>query len=290
MRSEKITSDEAVEMFASLSQSTRLDAYRLLARYLPYGLPAGDVARLLGVPHNTMSSHLNVLERVGLVTSRREGRLIVYAAKVSKLSGLFNVMLSEMQGAGDATQREPGFAQRRPVLESSAEYSVLILCSGNSARSIMAEAILNREGRGRFHVFSAGSRPKGKPHPKAISLLSSFGYETENLHSKSWDQFAGPQAETMDFIITVCDKAAGESCPSWPGHPLQVHWGIPDPADADGSDHQQQTAFLDAYRLLTARLTAFVNLPIESLDLASLKTKLAEIGRMEGATEMTIAA
>ncbi len=293
---DSFTSDAAVEMFASLAQPTRLEAYRLLARYLPYGLPAGDVARLLAVPHNTMSTHLGQLERAGLITSRRDGRSIIYAAKPAKLSILFDVMLSEMRGTAltgysDAETTdvvEPTFPQRRPAEGGSKNYSVLILCSGNSARSIMAEAVLNREGVGLFRAYSAGSRPQEQPHPLAISLLDSLGYATEGLRSKSWDEFAGPDATTMDFIITVCDAAAGEACPYWPGHPLQAHWGIPDPALVAGTKIEQQAAFLETYRRLTARLTALVNLPVQSLDLASLKDRLADIGRMEGATSLTL--
>lgn len=296
MSPDTFTADDAVEMFASLAQPTRLEAYRLLARYLPYGLPAGDIARLLAVPHNTMSTHLGQLERAGLTTSRREGRSIIYAAKPAKLGILFDVMLSEMRGtaligcseAGTANIAEPTFPQRRPAEGGSGSYNVLVLCSGNSARSIMAEAVLNREGAGRFRAYSAGSRPQEHPHPRAISLLSSLGYATEGLRSKSWDEFAGPDATTMDFIITVCDAAAGETCPYWPGHPLQAHWGIPDPASVVGTKAEQQAAFLETYRRLTARLTALVNLPIRSLDLAGLKDRLADIGRMEGATVLTL--
>jgi len=296
MSPHKFSSDDAVEMFASLAQPTRFEAYRLLARYLPYGLPAGDIARLLAVPHNTMSTHLGQLERAGLITSRREGRSIIYAANPAKLGTLFDVMLSEMRGttlashpdAGPTDIVEPTFAQRRPAEGVSKSYNVLILCSGNSARSIMAEAVLNHQGAGLFRAYSAGSRPQEQPHPLAISLLASLGYETEGLRSKSWDEFAGPNATTMDFIITVCDAAAGEACPYWPGHPLQAHWGIPDPALVAGTKTEQQTAFLETYRRLTARLTALVNLPIRSLDLASLKDRLADIGRMEGATALTV--
>ncbi|WP_426434500.1 metalloregulator ArsR/SmtB family transcription factor [Bradyrhizobium genosp. P] len=286
MKPDLFTTDDAVEMFASLAQPTRLEAFRLLARYLPYGLPAGDVARLLAVPHNTMSTHLSQLERAGLLTSRREGRSIIYAAKSGKIGSLFDVMLGEMQSSGD----DEAFPQRRPAAESSKGYNVLVLCSGNSARSIIAESILNREGAGRFRAYSAGSRPQERPHRLAVELLDSLGYETGHLRSKSWNEFAGKRATVMDFVVTVCDAAAGEECPFWPGHPLQAHWGIPDPAVVKGTKDVQRAAFLATYRRLTARLTALVNLPVEKLDLASLKRELASIGRMEGATEATLSA
>lgn len=287
MNPDQFTTEDAVEMFSSLAQPTRLEAFRLLARYLPYGLPAGDVARLLAVPHNTMSTHLSQLERAGLLTSRREGRSIIYAAKSIKLGSLFDVMLGEMR---PTDHDDTSFPQRRPAAGSTKQYNVLILCSGNSARSIMAEAILNREGAGRFCAYSAGSRPQERPHRLAAELLESLGYETSHLRSKSWNEFTRKRATTMDFIVTVCDAAAGEECPFWPGHPLQAHWGIPDPAIVKGTKDVQRAAFLAAYRRLTARLTAFVNLPVESLDLSTLKKELAAIGRMEGATDMTLAA
>lgn len=286
MKFDPFTTDDAVEMFASLAQPTRLDAFRLLARYSPYGLPAGDVARLLAVPHNTMSTHLSQLERAGLLSSRREGRVIIYAAKSGKVGGLFNVMLDEMS-MGEAAE---SFPRRRPVAEDARGYSVLLLCSGNSARSIMAEAILNRVGEGRFHAFSAGSRPQERPNKLAIELLEGLGYATDGLHPKSWSSFGGKRAKTMDFVVTVCDSAAGEDCPIWPGHPLQAHWGIADPALVKGSKEEQRAAFLVAYRRLTSRLTAFVNLPIEKLGLARLKQEFTSIGHMEGATELAITA
>lgn len=164
--------------------------------------------------------------------------------------------------------------------------NVLILCTGNSARSILAEAILTRKGAGRFRAYSAGSQPKGEPNPHALSLLKELGYETDGLRSKSWDEFAGPDAPTMDVIITVCDDAAGEACPYWPGHPLVAHWGIPDPAAVEGTDAQKGAAFLEAYRRLSSRIAEFVTLDIGHLDLALLKQRLAQIGAMDGATDM----
>jgi protein-tyrosine-phosphatase len=162
--------------------------------------------------------------------------------------------------------------------------NVLFLCTGNSARSIMAEAILNKVGEGRFKAFSAGSQPKGKPHPQTIRLLQQLGYDTASFRSKSWDEFARPGAPPLDFIFTVCDNAAGETCPVWPGKPTSAHWGIPDPAEVKGTEAEIGAAFADAYRMLHQRISAFAELPIKSLDAISLQTKLKEIGRMEGAT------
>ncbi len=163
-------------------------------------------------------------------------------------------------------------------------FNVLFLCTGNSARSIMAEAILNRLGAGKFRAYSAGSQPKGKVHPETLRLLQSLNYETAGFRSKSWAEFAKPGAPALDFIFTVCDNAAGETCPLWPGQPMTAHWGIPDPAGAKGSDAEAALAFKDAYRMLTHRIEAFASLPLRSLDKASLQKKLREIGKMEGAT------
>lgn len=160
-------------------------------------------------------------------------------------------------------------------------FNVLVLCTGNSARSILAEAILNREGKGRFRAFSAGSFPKGEPHPFGLELLRSLGHDTGFARSKSWDEFAAPDAPRMDFIFTVCDDAAGEVCPVWPGHPMTAHWGIPDPAAAGGTDAERHLAFAEAYRMLDTRISLFLSLPIASLDAMSLHHHLTEIGQLE---------
>ena len=163
-------------------------------------------------------------------------------------------------------------------------FNVLFLCTGNSARSIMAEAILNKLGAGKFRAYSAGSQPKGKVNPHTIQLLQSLGYDTSGFRSKSWNEFAKPGAPALDFAFTVCDNAAGEVCPVWPGQPMTAHWGVPDPAEAEGSPAEIALAFKDAYRMLHQRIGVFTALPIRSLDRLSLQRRLEEIGRMQGAT------
>jgi len=158
-------------------------------------------------------------------------------------------------------------------------FNVLFLCTGNSARSIIAEAVINRVGAGKFKGFSAGSMPKGQVHPLAIKLLNKLNYDTTALRSKSWEEFAAPGAPIMDFVFTVCDNAANEVCPIWPGQPMSAHWGVPDPVEVDGDAVQKTLAFSDTYRMLSNRIGIFASLPFKSLDSLSLKKRLDDIGR-----------
>lgn len=170
------------------------------------------------------------------------------------------------------------------AIGSGRTYNVLFLCTGNSARSILAESILTKLGAGKFRVYSAGSQPKGEVHPLALKTLESLGYPAKGLCSKSWSEFAAPDAPVMDFVFTVCDNAAGEACPVWPGQPITAHWGIEDPAAVAGSDIQREAAFADAFRYLKNRISVFTALPLKSLDGVALGTKLREIGQLEGGT------
>ncbi|VTZ24944.1 Protein-tyrosine phosphatase, low molecular weight [Methylocella tundrae] len=163
-------------------------------------------------------------------------------------------------------------------------FNVLFLCTGNSARSIMAEAILNKIGAGRFRAFSAGSHPKASVNPFAIRTLESFEVPTAGLRAKSWEEFARPEAPALDFVFTVCDNAAGETCPAWPGQPMTAHWGIEDPASVEGTDVQKEAAFDMAYYYLERRISLFIALPFKSLDKLTLSGRLQDIGRTEGAT------
>lgn len=164
-------------------------------------------------------------------------------------------------------------------------YNVLFLCTGNSARSLIAEAIMNREGTGRFKAFSAGSKPQPSPHPYTIDLLKGLNHDTGLVRSKSWDEFAAPDAPEMDFVFTVCDKAAAEECPFWPGQPMSAHWGVPDPAAVEGNEAIKRQAFSECYRMLRSRISIFVNLPFGSLDRLSLQEELDEIGKTSAKEE-----
>lgn len=157
--------------------------------------------------------------------------------------------------------------------------NVLFLCTHNSARSIIGEAVLNRLGAGRFKAYSAGSQPSGKVHPFALDLLRRLNYDTSSLRSKSWEEFTAPDAPDLDFVFTVCDNAANEVCPVWPGQPISAHWGLPDPSAAEGNDSERHFAFADTHRMLYQRISIFTNLPLASLDKLSLQKRLDDIGR-----------
>jgi arsenate reductase len=160
-------------------------------------------------------------------------------------------------------------------------YNVLVLCIGNSARSIMAEALINTMGNARFHAYSAGSFPTGKVNPYAIELVAALDYPVDTLRSKSWDEFARPGAPRMDFVITVCDKAAGEVCPVWPGHPISAHWGFEDPAAVEGSDEVKRRTFTKIFRHIMSRVRVFVSLPIDKLDKLAIKREMDGIGQLQ---------
>jgi arsenate reductase len=157
--------------------------------------------------------------------------------------------------------------------------NVLFLCTHNSARSIIAEAVMNKLGAGRFKAYSAGSQPSGRVHPYALDMLGKLGYDISNMRSKSWEEFTAPEAPQLDFVFTVCDNAANETCPVWPGQPISAHWGLPDPSSAQGTDSEKHLAFADTHRMLYQRIGIFVNLPLASLDSLSLQRRLDEIGQ-----------
>jgi arsenate reductase len=163
-------------------------------------------------------------------------------------------------------------------------YNVLFLCTGNTARSVLAEGILRKDGAGRFNAYSAGSHPKGVINPFSLKVLEAYGYPNEGFRSKNWDEFTVAGAPVMDFVFTVCDSAAGEACPVWPGQPMTAHWGIPDPAAVEGTDIEKEAAFVTAFKQMRSRIEVFAALPMKSIDAMSLNAKLREIGKLEGST------
>lgn len=287
---QSLDASDAVALLGALAQPTRLEIFRLLMRYRPHGLAAGDIGRLLAVAHNTLSTHLGALEQVGLLASRREGRHIIFAAQAGRADALLGFL-----GEACCTQAPlpcaggpSAIPARREYVASDRPLRVLVICTGNSARSIMAEAVLNREGLGRIQAFSAGSRPQEAPHPLALGLLEELGYDVATMRSKSWYEFLTQSAPDLDVVITVCDEAADTICPTFHGAPMRVHWGLDDPAAASGPQAARRAAFLKSYRDLTARVTAFVNLPLDSMTPGELEPVLSAIGRMEGATEKSL--
>jgi protein-tyrosine-phosphatase/DNA-binding transcriptional ArsR family regulator len=271
---------DALSAFAALSQETRLRVLRLLVRAGEAGMAAGAIGEAVGASSSGLSFHLSHLERAGLIEGRRESRSIVYRVRVEALSDLVRFLLEE------CCEGRPEICA--PVLRSlpmpNRVYNVLFLCSGNSARSIMAESLLRKEGGGRFRAFSAGSRPKGAVDPLALKVLDAFDMPTDGLRSKSWAEFAEPGAPELDFVFTVCDAAAGEPCPVWPGQPMTAHWGIEDPAAVEGALFERERAFGQAFRYLKNRISAFISLPLASLDRLALSKKLDEIGTLTGAS------
>ncbi|GIX22286.1 MAG: ArsR family transcriptional regulator [Gammaproteobacteria bacterium] len=275
--------DKAVTALGALAHPLRLQVFRLLAHHGAGGLPAGDIAARLACPTSTLSAHLARLQTAGLIRSERRGRQIRYAVDAVGTRALLRVLLQDC--CGGRPELCGATFVHCPPQECSTVYHVLFLCTGNSARSILAEALLNHLGEGRFCAYSAGSHPKGEVHPQALALLERKGLPTAGLRSKSWDEFTAPGAPTMDFIFTVCDNAAGETCPVWPGRPVTAHWGIPDPAAAEGGPAEQALAFARAYEQLRRRIEAFINLPIAALDELALRERLTAIAREAEAEE-----
>lgn len=277
----------ALDCFAALAQPMRLSVFRLLVKAGSTGIAAGQIAETLAVRENTLSANLSVLSNAGLLVKRREGRSIRYFADLTTMRHLVDYLLSDCCGGNPAVCRPainslismPQFDPIDGERARGTHLNVLFLCTGNSARSLIAEAILNAEPSCRFRAFSAGSQPSGRPDPRTIQLLKRQGYDLGAIRSKSWDEFAGPDAPIMDVVITVCDKAAGEVCPVWPGHPVTAHWGIPDPAAITGSEAEAAAAFKATHRLLATRLAAFAGLPDAALERASLQARLDEIGK-----------
>jgi len=270
-----------IAAFAALAHDTRLAVFRRLMREGPAGLAAGALAEAVGVAASTLSFHVSLLERAGLLRSWRVGRHVFYAVDIAGTRRLIAYLTEDCCGgrpevcAGllDATASGEGMGEM-----PDKTYNVLFLCTGNSARSIIAEAVLNRIGGGRFKAYSAGSHPKGAVHDFALELLRRQNYPTAELRSKSWNEFAAAGAPELDFVFTVCDRASREPCPVWPGQPMSAHWGVPDPAEAEGTEAEKHLAFSDCMRMLSRRIEIFTSLPMASLDRLSLQRRLDEIG------------
>jgi arsenate reductase len=261
--------------------------FRLLMRRAPQGVRPSEIAEALSLQPNTLSAYLSTLAHAGLVRGERRGRAVLYRLERARIATLTAWLVD------DCCRGRPDLCL--PILSASRgnapmrqqTYNVLFVCTGNSARSLIAEAIVNADPGGHFRAYSAGTQAAAAPNPMAMELLQSHGHDTSGLRSKKCSEFTGPDAVTFDFVFTVCDRAANEECPTWPGQPVTAHWGMPDPVKAEGTTAERALAFREAYRTLHHRLRAFLALPIASLDRLSLQQRLDAIGESEAAPVQT---
>ena len=272
--------EAAALAFTALGQPTRLELLRALLAAGPNGLAAGDVAAQLGVPPSTLSFHLKALDQAGLIAATRQGRSLVYAAQVAQLRALL-AFLADACCDGDPARCGDLHLLFDPTRETQAmpaTFNVLFLCTHNSARSVMAEAILADLGAGRFHAFSAGSDPSPSgPLPEVLVHLKALGHDVSGLRSKSWDAFSGPAAPKMDFVIALCDTLNGQVCPDFGQTSMTASWPLPDPAKFTGSAAERATLLNELYAALRRRLGIFISLPFATLDRMALKARLDEL-------------
>lgn len=270
----------ATTAFATLGHAGRLSVFRLLMRHMPQGVRPTEIAAALDIKQNTLSHHLSDLERAGLIRSERQGRSLFYRVDLARAGELVTYLVDDCcRGRPEICVHLPAPVKFSPRDMETRMFNVLFICTSNSARSIFAEALLNDMGQGRFRAYSAGTTPRGTPHPRALDLLRQAGLSADGLRSKNLAEFEGADAPQMDFVFTVCDRAASEECPPWPGHPLSAHWGIADPVKETGTEAEQALAFATAFDALRRRIGAFVALPMQELDRIALQKSIDGIGR-----------
>lgn len=274
---------DVIEGLGSLAQPTRLAAFRHLLLAHPKSVTAGEIARRCEVPHNTMSTHLSILSRAGLVTVERDGRAMNYRADVRGFRGLIRFLASDCcagrpELCGDLARLLPEEVEDMKDNTMSPAFNVLFLCTQNSARSIMAESLLQKIGKGHFNAYSAGSDPAAKPMAEVVDRLKVLGHDVTNLRSKSWNEFTGPNAPKMDFIIALCDTLDGQVCPDFGEKNITAAWPLPDPAKFTGSPTERTTLLNELYAMIRRRLEIFTSLPFASLDKMAIKARLDEIG------------
>ncbi len=265
---------------STLGHPARLDIFRLLMRRYPDRVPAGELSDALGIKPSTLSAYLSALMQVGLITQERVSTSLRYTIDMPQVQHTFDFLLRDCC-RGRAEICLP-FALPFPegaTAMPERTYNVLFICTGNSARSIFAEAILRKEGAGRFKAFSAGTKPKSDLNPFALEVLRQKGHDISELRAKNVAEFQKPDAPAFDFVFTVCNQAANEECPAWHGQPISAHWGLPDPVKAEGTDAQKSLAFQQTYGALRNRITAFTALPLASLDRIALQKAVDDIGR-----------
>ncbi|MDG3041351.1 arsenate reductase/protein-tyrosine-phosphatase family protein [Roseicyclus marinus] len=272
------------DRFAALSHPARLDVVQLLIRRYPDKVPAGEIAEVLGLKPNTLSAYLADLMQAGLITRDRIGTSLRYAADMDGLRMMTDGLLRDCcRGRADLCPPLSLSAPDGDRIMPNGRYKVLFICTGNSARSIFAETILREMAGDRFEVFSAGTQPQSALNPMAVEMLRLKGHDTAALRSKNLSEFQGAGAPVFDFVFTVCDRAANEACPPWPGQPMSAHWSTPDPVKAQGTEAERMLAFQSAYGMLRNRILAFTALPLDTLDRISLQRALDGIAKTEGA-------
>jgi len=269
--------EDASHAFAILGHPDRLAVFRLLMRFAPRGVRPTEIAKALGLKPNTLSHHVSDLMAAGLVQVTRQGRSLFYKADQEATKALIDYLVLDV-GRARPNLAHPALPIPKviPAMQTPV-FNVLFICTGNSARSIFAEALLRDLAEGRMAAFSAGVRPNTALNPAAIDVLVRNGHDVAGLRAKHLSEFQGPDAPVMDFVFTVCDTAAAEDCPPWPGQPITGHWGLPDPAQATGTPAQRALAFAQTYAALRRRITAFVALPFDSLSRVSLQAQVDDI-------------
>jgi protein-tyrosine-phosphatase/DNA-binding transcriptional ArsR family regulator len=266
-------------MLSALAQETRLELFRMLGAQGATGMAAGDIAASLRIPASTASFHLTAMERAGLLQATRRGRHVIYAVRHFALRELMAFLAEPMGEAVPGTREDIAAMLPAPAATGlQPAFNVLFLCTANAARSIMAEAILNRVGAGRFNAYSAGSAPARNPNPTVIARLAALGHDTSRLRSKAWDEFTGHQAPRMDFVIALCDTLDDQACPDFGHRALTCSWPLPDPAKFGGGPVEQATMLNELYASLLRRVLIFINLPFSTLDRLAVQRRMDELG------------
>lgn len=273
----------AADSFATLGHPGRLAVFRLLMRFAPHGQRPSQIAAALGLKANTLSHYLAELTRTDLIKMRRDGRHLLYSTNLHRTESLIDYLALDVGRARPDLVEHLAKTQKNFVQD--ANFDVLFICSGNSARSIFAETLLRDLGQGKFRAYSAGTRPNSALNHFALDVLRRNGHDVAGLHAKHISEFQTAHAPVMDFVFTVCDTAAAEECPPWPSQPITGHWGLPDPAQATGTDAEKALVFSQSYAVLHQRIAAFVNLPFASLTRLSLQAQVDEIGQISNQNE-----
>ena len=269
---------EIPDQLTALGHPQRLAVFRLLMRRHPDAVPAGEIANALAVKASTMSTYLAALVRAGLVTQTRSGTSLLYAVNMTTARQMFDYLFLDCcRGRPEICLPQ---SSGSPAMTDHRPYSVLFICTGNSARSIFAESLLRQIGGPRFTAYSAGTRPSSELNPFALQVLTDKGHDISDLRAKNVAEFSGPDAPDLDFVFTVCNQAANEECPAWEGQPISGHWGMVDPVKATGTDAEKSLAFQQAYGALKRRIEAFTALPVESLDRIALQSAVDDIARL----------